>query len=136
MANQRILITLTGVFLAGAATGMLGMRFGLHEQLHKPAAPAAPVTAKSTAVDQAAVLEHYRSELNLTSEQATKLAAVLEDYKHYYQSVQEQIDEMRLRDQIDDLRSTGKNRILEILNADQRKKFEKLTAQPDGAALP
>ncbi|MEP6962423.1 MAG: hypothetical protein ABI995_10100, partial [Acidobacteriota bacterium] len=117
MANQRIMVTLAGVFLAGVGTGMLGMRFGLHEQIHRPATATAAAATKAVALDQAAVLARYRAELNLTAEQTTKLAAVLEDYKHYYQSVQEQIDEMRLRDQIDDLRSTGKNRILEILNA-------------------
>ena len=140
MANSRIAVTLAGVFLAGVGAGMLGMKYGLHDQLHhSPVASAATtaVSAKPSADDQAAVLEHYRSELNLTPEQAEKLAAVLEDYKHYYQSVQEQIEELRLRDQIDDLRSTGKDRILEILNSDQRKKFEKMTSPtPDAASAP
>ncbi|MFM2123867.1 MAG: hypothetical protein RL328_318, partial [Acidobacteriota bacterium] len=87
--------------------------------------------------DQAEVLEHFRQELNLTDDQTKKLAAVLDDYSHYYQAVQEQIEEMRLRDQIDDLRSTGKNRILEILNAEQRQKFEKMTGvDPTAPAAP
>jgi Spy/CpxP family protein refolding chaperone len=120
MANSRIVLTLAGVFLAGVGTGMVGMRFGLHEQIH----PAASVPQQP---NQTEVLDRFRKELSLTDEQTQKLAAVLEDYRHYYQAVQEQIEEMRLRDQIDDLRSTGKNRILEILNAEQRQKFEKMT---------
>jgi hypothetical protein len=138
MANPRIVFTLAGVFLAGVGTGMLGMRFGLHQQLHPSAAPveaSAKTPAQPTAQDQAAVLEKYRTELNLSPEQTAKLASVLDDYKQYYQSVQEQIEELRLRDQIDDLRATGKNQILDILNAEQRKKFEKMT-EPAAAALP
>jgi Spy/CpxP family protein refolding chaperone len=100
---------------------MLGMRYGLHEQIHRAVAPA-PQTP-----NQDVVLERFRTELNLSSDQTTKLAAVLADYQHYYQAVQEQIEEMRLRDQIDDLRATGKSKILEILNPDQRAKFEKMT---------
>src|SRR4051812_2367385 len=121
MANSRIVLTLAGVFLAGLGTGMLGMRFGLHETIHNYVAP---VPAPP---NQDVVLERFRTELNLSPEQTTKLASVLADYQHYYQAVQEQIEEMRLRDQIDDLRSTGKSKILEILNPDQRAKFEKMT---------
>ncbi|MEI9811280.1 MAG: hypothetical protein WDO18_00775 [Acidobacteriota bacterium] len=59
---------------------------------------------------------------------------MLSDYQHYYQSVQEQIEQMRLRDQIDDLRATGKSRILEILDAEQRAKFERMTGQTSALA--
>ena len=120
MANSRIVLTLAGVFLAGIGTGMLGMRFGLHEQIHNVVAPAHAPT-------QDAVLEKFRTELDLTADQTQKLSAVLADYKHYYQAVQEQIEEMRLRAQIDDLRATGKNKILELLTPEQRAKFEEMT---------
>jgi Spy/CpxP family protein refolding chaperone len=119
VANTRIIFTLAGVFLAGIGTGMLGMRFGLHDVLHQSAAAQAP--------SQDAVLERFKSELNLTADQTQKLAAVLADYQHFYQAVQEQIDESLLKDQIDDVRATGKDKILEILTPDQRAKFEKMT---------
>jgi hypothetical protein len=77
--------------------------------------------------DQKADLERFRKELNLSPEQTEKLAVILTDYQHYYESVQEQIEQTHLRDQIDDLRATGKSRIIEILDTDQRKKFEKMT---------
>jgi len=121
MANPRIVVTLVGVFLAGIGTGMLGMRYGLHEQIHRVAAPV------TSAPDQKAVLERFRTELSLSTDQTQKLAAVLSDYQHYYQAVQGQIEEMRLQDQINDLRATGKNKILEILDENQRAKFEKMT---------
>lgn len=129
MANPRIVFTLAVVFLAGAATGMLGMRYGLHDQLHRSAASAA---------GQEALLERFRTELKLSSDQAGRLAEVLNDYGHYYKSVEDQIRDLHLREQIEDLRSTGKSRIMEILNEEQRAKFEKMmpelppapTAQP------
>jgi Spy/CpxP family protein refolding chaperone len=134
-ANSRIAMTLGAVFLAGVATGMLGMRYGLHEQIHH-VAPAEPAAKGGLVPNQDALLQKYRTELDLTPEQTQKLAAVLNDYQHYYQAVQEQIEEMRLRDQIDDLRATGKNRILEILNPDQRAKFERMTGKGLDPAAP
>jgi hypothetical protein len=125
MANTRIIFTLTVVFLAGAATGMLGMRYGLHEQLHQP------VAANS---DRDAMVEKFRAELKLSPDQADKLTEVLDDYGHYYKSVEDQIRDLHLREQIEDLRSTGKNRIMDILNEEQRQKFEKM--MPDLAPAP
>jgi hypothetical protein len=126
MANPRIMWTLTGVFLAGVGSGMLAMNYGIHDLIHRPKSVE---TASNTpqAPNEKEVLERFRKELNLTPEQTEKLAVILTDYQHYYQSVQEQIEQLRLRDQIDDLRATGKNRILEILDDNQRKKFEKMT---------
>jgi uncharacterized membrane-anchored protein YhcB (DUF1043 family) len=124
-ANPRIVMTLAGMFLAGVATGMLIMRFGLHDQMHPVAAAAVEVNVPN----QEALLEKFRAELNLNPQQTEKLSVVLNDYQRYYQALQEQIEEMRLSDQIDDLRATGKNRILEILNPDQRAKFERMTGK-------
>jgi hypothetical protein len=109
--NPRILSTLLLVFLAGAASGALWMQLGLHEKLHRS------VAAASREPSREAVLQRFRTELDLSGDQSDKIAMVLEDYRQYYQSLQ---------DQLDDLRSTGKTRILQILNPDQREKFEKM----------
>lgn len=130
MGNARITWTLALVFLAGVATGMVGMRYGLHDGMHQVMDNA--TAARATGDD--AVLEHFRSELNLTNDQTQRLALVLDDYRHYYESVQDQIEDLHLRDQIDDLRSTGKSRILDILNEDQRVKFEQMTNEMSPAA--
>jgi hypothetical protein len=53
----------------------------------------------------------------LSQDQTDQIAVVLEDYRHYYES---------LEDQLDDLRSTGRTRIVQILNPGQRDKFEKM----------
>jgi hypothetical protein len=109
--NPRIVSTLMLVFLAGAATGALSMRLGLHEKLHR----SAPVTQQDA--NREAILSRFKTQLDLSGPQAQKLALVLDDYSQYYQS---------LEDQLDDLRATGKTRIMAILNPEQREKFEKM----------
>ena len=112
--NPRILSTLALVFLAGAASGALWMQLGLHERLHHTVAAATHEPTRD------AVLQQFRTQLDLSSTQSDKIALVLDDYREYYQSLQ---------DQLDDLRSTGKSRIMQILNPDQRDKFEKMMSQ-------
>jgi hypothetical protein len=109
--NPRILSTLLLVFVAGAATGGLLMQLGLHDKLHRTA------SASSREPSREAVLQKFKTELNLSGAQADGIALVLEDYRQYYLSLQ---------DQLDDLRSTGKTRIVQILNPEQRVKFEKM----------
>jgi Spy/CpxP family protein refolding chaperone len=109
--QPRILSTLLLVFLAGAASGALSMRLGLHDRL------GGGVSSATRDPSRELVLRKFQSELDLTGDQSEKLAMVLDDYRQYYQSLQ---------DQLEDLRSTGKNRILAILNPDQRDRFEKI----------
>jgi Spy/CpxP family protein refolding chaperone len=108
--NPRILLTLLFVFLAGGATGAVSMKFGLHQFLHKSSAP----TSKE------GVLEKFKTDLHLTPTQAEKISLILDDYQHYYRSVQ---------DQEDDIRATGKMRILQELDPAQREKFQKLMGE-------
>jgi len=118
--NPRILSTLTLVFLAGATAGALSMRLGLHQQLHRSAAAASQSQSQSSQANREAILNRFRTELDLTPTQTEKLALVLDDYRQYYQSLQEQLD---------DLRATGKNNITRILSPEQRDKFEKLMTE-------
>lgn len=108
--NPRILTTLLLVFLAGATTGAVSMKFGLHQILHRSPAP----------VSKDDVLQKFRTDLDLTPAQTEKISLVLDDYRQYYQSVQ---------DQLDDIRATGKNRILQELDAGQRAKFQKMMGE-------
>jgi hypothetical protein len=105
------------VFVAGALTGALSMRWGLHERLHPRSASSStwkdPHAAK-------AFLDRCRKDLNLSPKQADQMATILDDYKQYYQSLQ---------DQMDDIRGTGKNRILQILDKTQQQKFEKMLSE-------
>jgi Spy/CpxP family protein refolding chaperone len=115
--NPKVISTLVVVFLAGAAVGALAMQLGLHEKLHRTAAAASkpvPLAAKD------AVLQRFKSELNLTSAQTQQISSILDDYRHYYQSLQ---------DQLDDIRALGKTRIVQILDDSQRQKFEKMMSE-------
>jgi hypothetical protein len=109
--NPRILSTLFLVFVAGAAAGGIAMQLGLHDKLHRTA------SAATREPNRDVVLQKFKKELQLSGAQTEGIALVLEDYGKYYQSLQ---------DQLDDLRLTGKTRILQILNPDQRAKFEKM----------
>ncbi len=109
--NPRILSTLLLVFLAGAATGALVMRFSGYELFRR----ARPAPSRSADRDQ--VLQQFRTGLNLSDAQTQKLALLLDDYSQYYESVEEQLD---------DLRATGKRQFMAILNPEQREKFEKM----------
>jgi len=111
--NPRIASTLALVFTAGVATGMLAMQYGLHEKLRHTVAAAPPAVQPN----REEVLHQFRTKLDLSSEQTEKIALVLEDYRHYYESLQEQID---------DLRSTGQSRILQILDPGQQVRFKKM----------
>ncbi|HEY2843540.1 MAG TPA: hypothetical protein VGJ09_07825 [Bryobacteraceae bacterium] len=116
IGNPRIASTLLLVFLAGTATGMLGMHYGIHDRLHHTVAAAAPPKENS----REAVLQDFKTKLDLSQEQTDQISVVLEDYRHYYESLQ---------DQLDDLRSTGKTRIVQILQPGQREKFEKMMTE-------
>jgi len=113
IGNPRIASTLLLVFLAGAAIGMLGMRYGLHDKLHKTVA----ASSLPHETGREAVLQNFKTKLDLSQDQTDQIAVVLEDYRHYYESLQ---------DQLDDLRSTGRTRIVQILQPGQREKFEKM----------
>ena len=114
--NPKVIGTLVLVFLAGAAVGALSMQMGLHDKLHRTVSAATAAPAHKASVNDALV-QRFKTELNLSGEQTDKIAMVLEDYRQYYQS---------LEDQLDDVRSTGKNRIMQILDEQQRAKFEKI----------
>jgi len=112
--NTRIVTTLLLVFLAGATAGAVSMKLGFHNWLHRsgPAGPREPA--------RDAVVQRFRTELQLSSAQTDQIAVVLEDYRKYYQTVQ---------DQLEDIRATGKGQIMRILDPEQRVKFEKMMAE-------
>jgi hypothetical protein len=114
--NPKVAGTLVVVFLAGAAVGALTMQMGLHERLHRTVSAATlPVIRKASSND--ALIQRFKTDLNLSADQTDKIAMVLADYREYYHN---------LEDQLDDVRSTGKSRIMQILDEQQRAKFEKI----------
>ena len=100
--NLKVAGTLVVVFLAGAAGGALSMQMGRHERLHRTVSAATlPVIRKASSND--ALVQRFKTDLNLSADQTDKIAMVLADYREYYHS---------LEDQLDDVRSTGKSRIM------------------------
>lgn len=111
--SPSILLTLCCVFLAGAATGAVAMRFGLSSQPHKHN----PVWNEA---GREISLQKFKKELDLTPRQTEEFERIIDDFMTYYQYAQAQMD---------DVRATGKGRILRILQEDQKVKFEKMMGE-------
>jgi hypothetical protein len=114
--NPRILLTLLVVFLCGATAGMLVMALGVHRWMH-PASSSMPALKES---GKEGSLQRFKKELNLTPAQTEQLETILDDFFTYYHTLQAQLD---------DVRASGKQRILRILDDGQKKKFEKIMGE-------
>ena len=112
--NPRILTTLVMVFLCGALAGAITMRSGLHDKLHRSAATYWKEDQNEFSYDR------LKKELNLTPDQAARLKTILDDFAKYHQDLEAQIE---------DVRATGRNRIVQMLTPEQRQRFEKLSNQ-------
>jgi hypothetical protein len=111
--SPSILFTLVCVFLAGAATGAVAMRLGFPPERHKPGLAWNEAGREIT-------LQRFKKELNLTPHQTVEMERILDDFMTYYQYAQAQME---------DVRATGKGRILRILQEDQKAKFEKMMGE-------
>src|SRR5512142_496270 len=107
-SNPKVLTTLLLVFLTGAATGALAMRYGIHERFHSSGSGIGQA-------NKAQLLERCKKDLDLTPDQARQMSVILDDYAKFYQSLQ---------DQLADVRASGKSRIMAVLNDQQKQKFE------------
>lgn len=77
--------------------------------------PAAMERARHIAV------QHLRTELALTPEQEQTVMKVLDDYGKYYQNIE---------DEREDVAEHGKQRILSVLNDQQKRRFLELLKNP------
>jgi len=102
--NPRVagLTVLVLVFLCGAAAGALTMNLGLHSRLHQP--------AFDTRAGRTLYFERLRKELDLTPAQAEQMQSILNDFWQYYRTVL----------------SDSKTRIDQVLNQEQRRKFDRM----------
>ena len=112
--NPRVLTTLVLVFLTGAMAGAITMRAGLHEKMHRSAPSYWRDGRNEFSYDM------LKKELDLTPEQSERLKTILDDFVKYHEDLQAQIE---------DVRATGKNRIMQMLDARQRQRFEQLSNQ-------
>lgn len=103
--NPRILCILLLVFLCGATAGAVAMRMGTSRR--------ATATYWKEGGKEIS-LDRFKRELSLTPQQTKDMEVVLNDFVMYYQTVQEQMQEVR---------SSGKARIMQILDEGQRTRF-------------
>ena len=96
------IITLALVFLCGVAAGAVAMNFGVHNVLHKP--------SFDTPVGREVYFSRMRRELNLTPVQQEQMESILNDFWQYYRTVL----------------SESKTKVEQILNEEQRRKFERI----------
>ena len=96
------IVTLTLVFLCGAAAGAVAMNFGVHNRLHQP--------SFDTPVGREVYFSRMKRELNLTPVQQEQMESILNDFWQYYRTVL----------------SDSKTKVEQILNEEQRRKFERI----------
>jgi hypothetical protein len=116
--NPKIVFLILLVFACGAMTGAVATRYRIRGTLFRVNASAAPKTWKEAGKEIS--VDHFRKELGLTESQTREVAEVLDDFMKYYQTLQAQMD---------DVRANGKERILSILNPEQREKFGKMMTE-------
>lgn len=102
--NERIaILSFVLVFLCGAVLGAVVMSYRGHASLHGAPPAAAGLSMSVT---------EWKSKLDLTDQQTVQLTSILDDFSHYY----------------DNLLADGNSRIMQILNPEQRRRFEEMLA--------
>jgi Spy/CpxP family protein refolding chaperone len=112
--NPQLLCTLSLVFLCGAVAGALIFRIAAQPVSAKQ------VTASWTDGNKANTLNQLQRELRLTPEQKTEIETVLDDFAMYYQM---------LRAQMDEVMAQSKQRVEQVLDEEQRKKFNRIMSE-------
>ena len=100
-AERVAIISLMLVFLCGTVLGAVAMSYWEHG-VHGPATRSAPTMS----------IAEWKDKLNLTDDQTRQLTSILDDFSRLY----------------DDLLSDGNTRIVQILNDEQKKKYQKMMA--------
>jgi uncharacterized membrane protein len=100
--NEKIaIVSFVLVFLCGAVLGAVVMSFSGHANLHG-------IPPLGTGFSMS--VREWKEQLNLSDQQTVQLTSVLDDFSHYY----------------DNLLADGNSRIMQILNPEQRRKYEQM----------
>jgi hypothetical protein len=116
-SNPKVLTIFALIFLCGAAFGGVLMRGYLHR--HMP--PARDRHEASIESARHFGLAHLKTELSLTDDQVRFITQELDDYSKYYQNIE---------DERHDVAEHGRQRILDKLTDEQKRKFNDLFSQP------
>jgi len=101
-AERVAILSLVLVFLCGVVFGVVVMSVTGH--LRPTRVAAAPADGLSMSVSE------WKQGLDLTAEQTVQLTSILDDFARYY----------------DNVLADGNSRIMQILNPEQRRKFEQM----------
>jgi hypothetical protein len=103
-AERVAIVSLLLVFLCGAVLGAVVMSYWVHPGIHgtRPGKDGMSMSVKE-----------WKQELNLSDDQTRQLTSILDDFSLLY----------------DNLLADGNTRIVQILNADQKVKYERMMAQ-------
>jgi hypothetical protein len=110
-SNPKVLAIVTVVFLCGAAFGSAVTREYLHSKLFPPRHQEPMEIARNLG------LSRLKAELNLSPDQEKIVTKELDDYAKYYQNIEEQRE---------DVAELGKQRIMDVLNDQQKKRFKQI----------
>jgi Spy/CpxP family protein refolding chaperone len=100
-AERMAILSFVLVFLCGAVLGAVVMSFSYHSKLH-----GAPPVATGLSMS----VTEWKDKLDLTDQQTIQLTSILDDFSHYY----------------DNVLADGNSRIMQILNPEQRRRFEQM----------
>ncbi len=109
-SHPKVITALLAVFLAGAAAGALGMKIAVRSSFNSS-------SRAMRQMDRKALLEYFNKELKLSDKQQQQVEALLDDHFKYLQTLGAQMEEVRVY---------GREGISKLLDAEQRKKFDKL----------
>ncbi len=109
-SHPKVITALLAVFLAGAAAGALGMKIAVRSSFNSS-------SRAMRQMDRKALLDYFNKELKLSDKQQQQVEALLDDHFKYLQTLGAQMEEVRVY---------GREGISKLLDAEQRKKFDKL----------
>jgi hypothetical protein len=115
-SNPKVLLVLAVMFLCGAAFGSAVTRSYLHARWGSTHQTSEPIEQA-----QRVGLDRLQRQLNLTPEQVKAVTKELDDYAKYYQNIE---------DEREDVAEHGRQRILDVLNDDQKKRFNQIFSPP------
>ena len=117
-SNPRVLAILSVMFFFGAAFGSVVTREYLHAHMD------AQKRANTMEAMKGMGLGELQSQLNLTPQQYHVVAEQLDVYAKYYQNIEDQ--QADIEEQRANVVELGKRRILDVLNDDQKRRFNEL----------
>ena len=104
--NEKVaIVSFVLIFLCGAVAGAVVMSISGHAGLHAPVHG-----TQHQAGGLSMSVTEWKQQLSLTDEQTGQLTSILDDFAHYY----------------DDVLADGNSRIVQILNPEQRVRFEQM----------